>query len=110
MKGTELSNKNLIDFLGERPSDKELILSSEDIDRKLKSISLDIRKEELESAKQDREERKKFADKIFVLLLSFLSASLLIVFLSGIKCLILSDTILVTLLTTTTVNVIGILS
>lgn len=74
--------------------------------------TLQLRKleEELNSLKQDREERKSFANKIFWLLVAFLSASLIILSLSAIEtiCFKLSDTILVTLLATTSADIIGI--
>lgn len=87
------------------------VVSYKDIDREKELVELQLKKEFLDSAKQDREERKKFADKIFTLLTCFLSGTILIVICAGLsKCISfeLSDTILIALLTTTTANVIGI--
>ena len=73
-------------------------------------IELQFKKEELESYRQDRGERKRFADNIFRLLICFLLITLGIVIASGIDALRfgLSDTILITLLTTTSADIIGI--
>jgi len=85
-------------------------LSLEDIERESRAVELDLRREELISNRQDREERKKFAKKIFQMLGLFLMVILIIVVCCAINCLsfYLSDTVIIALLTTTTVNVIGI--
>jgi uncharacterized membrane protein len=90
--------------------DDRKVLSTEDIEREYKLIDIDIRREVLEGNKQDRKERKAFANKIFILLVAFLAASLLIVAFSAADCIRfhLSDSILITLLTTTSADVIGI--
>jgi hypothetical protein len=71
-------------------------------------IELATRNETLEGSRQDRLARKKFTPNLFWLLVVFLSCTLSIVVLSGLRILCLSDTVLVTLLTTTTADVIGI--
>ena len=69
-----------------------------------------FKEEELKGNIQDREERKKYADKIFYFLVSFMAITLTAVFISIFKFNQLSDTVIVTLLTTTSANVISILS
>lgn len=66
--------------------------------------------EEFEGKKQDREQRKDFAERIFSFLVAYMMVVCFILFLSGITInhFYLSDTVLVTLLGTTTANVIGI--
>jgi magnesium-transporting ATPase (P-type) len=83
---------------------------SEDIDQELKRVELQQKTEHLERNKQDRTERKSYANKVFYLISVFICLTLLIVFLAGFKCgsFQLSDTVLTVLLSTTTVNVIGI--
>ena len=65
---------------------------------------------------QNIHEREKYANRIFILICIFLGFSLLIVILSGIticpcglKYLNLSDAVLITILTTTTANVLGLM-
>ena len=64
--------------------------------------------EELDGRKQDREQRKVFAQWIFGLVCAYLLAVLVTVFLVGFGPMTLSDIVLNVLLTTTTANVIGI--
>ena len=97
-------------LLIELSEEKRAKLSDDDILRNTKLLELDIRKEELVGQQQDRAERKKFANKIFALLVVFLFVTLGIVVSSGIKnlCFELSDTIMITLLATTAADIIGI--
>jgi hypothetical protein len=69
-------------------------------------IDLNFRKEQLESNRQDRQERKKYAICIFLFLCGFLGVTLALVATS--KCSNLSDAVLITLLTTTSADIIGI--
>lgn len=79
-----------------------------------KSISTDFktesRKEDLINRKQNREARRKYSIWIFWLLVGYLVVVFSILSLSACKCVCfeLSDSVLITLLTTTTANVIGI--
>ncbi len=57
--------------------------------------------------KNDIEDRKSYAGKIFILICLWLFAVLLIVVVVGCKGMTLSDTVLVALITTTTINVLG---
>ncbi|MDR1022592.1 MAG: hypothetical protein LBL94_04900 [Prevotellaceae bacterium] len=74
----------------------------------LEDVELETKREILEGSRQDRLERKRFAQNIFWLLVAFLSVTMAIVALSGFCVLRLSDTVMVTLLATTTADVIGI--
>lgn len=64
--------------------------------------------EELESRKQDRKQRGKFAKDIFRLICFYLGTVFVIIILKGCDVLRLDNTIINVLLTTTTANVIGI--
>lgn len=72
----------------------------------------DLKKEELKSKIQDREQRKEFAKKIFIFLCIYLFVVFSTVICSAVEsdCMkfTLSDNVLITLLTTTTANMIGI--
>ena len=101
---------DILDDQVREASKKTTKLSADDLDTELRRTELEIRQEDLAGQKQDRDQRKKFANKIFWLLISFLFVSLGIVALSG-CCKIhfhLSDTILITLLATTSADVIGV--
>lgn len=73
------------------------------------AIERALKIEEYKGKKQDREQRKDFAGKIFNFLMWYMIIAGAILFLSGAKIygFQLNDIILVTLLGTTTVNVIG---
>ena len=79
----------------------ELILASrrKDVEKKA---------EEIEGLKQDREQRKIFGYCIFGFMCLYMAASLVIVFLCGYGAMILDVSVLITLLTTTLANVIGV--
>ena len=94
-----------------KPSKKERVgLSLEDIEIESKIVEIDLRREELEGHKQDRRERKKFADQIYWMLVAFLVAVMVIVSLCAVECLKfnLSDSVIITLLSTMSANMIGI--
>ena len=93
-------------------------------DHKYDRIEEDIRKQELRKLElenaaregenagddQDRIQRKEFADKIFDFVRNYMLFVCIVLFLKGITSqFYLSDTVIVTLLGTTTANVIGIL-
>ncbi len=69
-----------------------------------------LQKEKLKSQRQDRKQRKKFSFMIFYFLCAYLVTVFLILFLSGLGRLSfeLAVGVLITLLSTTTVNMIGI--
>lgn len=64
--------------------------------------------EEIENIKQDRSQRKSFSYYIFGFMCLYMAASITIVFLCGFNKMCLKESILITLLTTTLANVIGI--
>lgn len=73
-----------------------------------KNINLALKQEELDGKRQDREQRKTFATWIFWMMCAYLVVVLGIVIANGLCRLALSDTVIVTLLSTTTANVLGI--
>lgn len=73
-------------------------------------VDIEKLKEELESLKQDRRQRKVLSIALFIFMCVYMAVALLIVFLCGLFVMYLSDTVLVTLLTTTLADVIGIFS
>lgn len=64
--------------------------------------------EELVGLKQDREQRKIFSYCLFGFMCLYMATALVIVILSGYFTILLSDTVLITLLTTTLADVIGV--
>ena len=101
---------NILNRLSNASNKEPVKLSLEDIEREARNVEVDLKREELESHRQDRAERKKFANKIFRMLGFFLFIVLIIVICCAYQCIPfeLSDTVIVTLLSTTTINVIGI--
>ena len=69
---------------------------------------MDSQREEIEGLKQDREQRKIFSYVIFGFMCIYMLISLALVFLDGYGIIFLSDKVLITLLTTSLANVIGI--
>lgn len=74
-------------------------------------IKNDISREELEGRQQDRTLRKELGDKIYNFVSFYMFCVFFILVLSGIRCnsFTLSDTVLISILGTTTANVIGVL-
>lgn len=64
--------------------------------------------EEIENLKQDRKQRKVFSYCIFGFMCIYMAISLAIVFLCGLGIMVLDVSVLITLLTTTLANVIGV--
>ena len=69
---------------------------------------IDRQREEIAGLKQDREQRKIFSYVIFGFMCIYMLISLALVFLDGYGIIFLSDKVLITLLTTSLANVIGI--
>lgn len=88
--------------------DKQVVITPQDIEFEHKKVELNIKKEELVSNIQDRTERKRYADKLFVFLSVFVAIMLLIVFLNGFNILKLDNSVIITLISTTAANIIGI--
>jgi uncharacterized membrane-anchored protein len=92
----------------ERTNEELPVDANDFIKLSIEDIELSFRQEELDSNKQDREERKRYAFYIFLFLCSFLFITLAIVILTAIKLFFLSDTVLITLLSTTSADIIGV--
>ncbi|HAU86952.1 MAG TPA: hypothetical protein DCW90_16120 [Lachnospiraceae bacterium] len=73
-------------------------------------IDIEKLKEEVESLKQDRKQRKYLSYALFGFMCLYMAAALVAVFLCGFFIMYLSDTVLGFLLTTTLADVIGIFS
>ncbi len=80
-----------------------------DLERQDKQLDLQLKETQVKSQEQDREQRDKYAKKIFWVVVGYLAVVLLIVILGGAKVLFTTDTVLITLLGTTTANVISLL-
>lgn len=80
-----------------------------DIERQDKVLDLKLKKGQLESQEQDRKQRGQFAEKIFWAVVVYLVAALVIVYLIGAGVFHMSDSVSITLLGTTTANVISLL-
>nr|WP_311470217.1 hypothetical protein [uncultured Porphyromonas sp.] len=96
------------DINKEDPDAEEQIASS--IEVKKQTEEYNRLKEEVESIKQDREERKVYASKTFDFLCIYMMCVGLLLFMSGstTASLQLSDSVLIVILGTTTTNVLGI--
>lgn len=92
----------------EESSDSRLHLSESELEQAMKAKELEERDESLRGHKQDREQRKIFSSRIFIFMCAYMLISLIIVFCCGLGFMYLSDAILITLLTTSLANVIGV--
>lgn len=96
-------------------SQEESTNLTKDDEKKLRleayKIQNDISREELEGKQQDRTLRKELGNKIYDFVSFYMFFVFFILVLSGIRCnsFTLSDTVLITILGTTTANVIGVL-
>jgi undecaprenyl pyrophosphate phosphatase UppP len=70
-------------------------------------VELDIRRAYLETLQDNNRQRKRYAKNTFVLTCIWISVVLVIIGLCGFNIMKLSDTVLVTLISTTTANVFG---
>ena len=104
MEDKVLKNLNTLEGEGATISD----VVETDYAGKLNDIELKSLQEDLNGKQQDREQRGKFANRIFNLMCCYLGAVMIIVILKGAKVLALSDSVVNVLLTTTTANIIGI--
>ena len=112
------NRETLLEVLKALDSDGEIKVESPDAEEKTVS-SIELKKqteeynklkEEVESIKQDREERKVYASKTFDFLCVYMMCVGLLLFMSGstTASLQLSDSVLIVILGTTTTNVLGI--
>lgn len=104
LMGEDKPNLDKIANLLDGASDSDEKAYSEEI----KSIQAEFLQERLESERQDRIQRGRFAVAIFGFMCIYMVATMIIVYLNGRKILDLSEAVVVTLLGTTTVNVIGV--
>ena len=88
--------------------ENQKLMTAGDIDREIKLVELEYKKEELESRKQDRKQRGRFSIWIFGFMGFYMILVLAGLCLVGCKVLTLSDTVIISLLTTATADVIGI--
>lgn len=83
-------------------------LDSEKIQILAKSKEVERLSEEVETLKQDREQRVLYSERLFVFLCIYMMFALLIVVACGMGKISLSDTVIVAVITTAFANVIGI--
>ncbi len=112
-----MNESNLLDTLSsetesETKLDENISIAS---DSAVSEIALEFQRkkierlnEEIEDLKQDRKQRKIFSYCIFGFMCLYMAASTVIVFLCGYEAMALDPSILITLLTTTLANVIGV--
>ena len=79
-----------------------------DIEKEKSLVDLHLRKEELEGRKQDRLQRKGYADKIFILLCIYLFVVMVLLYFNGFGLTHLDSSVLIAIVTTSAANVIGI--
>ena len=86
----------------------ELIRKREEV--KTMTVANEIRNEELENRRQDRAQRKVYADNLFTFLCFYMILVFFILYKSGslYNSFELSDSVIIALITTTTANIIGI--
>lgn len=98
-KSNEVSEESHVSLSGQAPNELTIGYLHGQIDKQ---------NEEIEGLKQDRQQRKIFGYVIFVFMCTYMSAVLAIVYLSGFEIVRLSDSVIITLVTTSLANVIGI--
>lgn len=105
-------------FLNEFSDEDENLGKEEEVDIYLRNNSTETTisyqraqlnkiNEELEGLKQDRKQRKTFSVYLFAFTCVYMTATLIVVYLCGLGVMHLSDAIIITLLTTTLAEVIG---
>ena len=98
--------------------------AQDDVNSKYKNIDIQLKEEELKKARlmnealkgenennsQERGQRKNYAKNVFIFVMAYMVIVLAILFIQGFcTCFYLSDSVLITLLGTTTANVISVL-
>lgn len=89
-------------------TDNEESVTLKDIEKEKSLVDLHLRREELEGRKQDRIQRKGYADKIFILLCVYLLAVMVLLYFNGFGLTNLEGPVLIAIVTTSAANVIGI--
>lgn len=109
MEQEQTQEDELISEIGDSPV-SEPSMSNMDMEQEIKIAELELKKEELEGKRQDRLQRKIYADNIFTFLCFYMIIMFIILFKHG--CLFngfeLTDSVVIALITTTTANIIGI--
>ena len=105
-----MSRKKALDTLSSRSGSDNVAFSSEESGGLRQYTDPDYMEEDIKDMRQDRTERKRYANKIYWMLLSFLSVVIVIVICCAADRIFfsLSDSVLIALLTTTSANMIGI--
>lgn len=105
---------NIEDFLraGETHGN---VSDNREINREAAQLALESRRkeierqnEEIEDLKQDRGQRRIFSYCIFGFMCVYMATAVAIVFLCGLECITLDDSVVITLLSTALANVIGV--
>lgn len=95
--------------LAEESSDTaSFALGESELDRALKAKEVEKQNESIKDLRQDREQRKTFSSRIFIFMCLYMFVAIVIVFMCGLGCMKLEESVLITLLTTTLANVIGV--
>ncbi len=105
-----MKDTNLLEGLSEEiePASDENAEVGEEVAKDYHQKKIERLSEEIEDLKQDRQQRKVFSSRIFIFMCAYMAVSLIIVFLTGIGIMNLDPSIIITLLTTTLANVIGV--
>lgn len=98
-------------------SGKESVPGCEDASTQMSSLMVDVQRkkiekldEELQDLRQDRGQRRVFSYVLFGFMSVYVLLILAVVVCCGVGCMRLSDTVLVTLLSTTVADVVGVFS
>lgn len=114
MSENDIDSKQLDDILSQIEAshfaetvEQNNAVTPSDFERQDKTLDLQLKREQLQSQEQDRKQRGQFAKKIFWVVVIYIFAVIVIVILNGANVLRTSDSVNITLLGTTTANVIS---
>lgn len=103
-----MNDRNKVsDVLGKLNTNTSVLSKDESFSDKKKRIELFSLEEDLAGKTQDRKQRGTFAMCIFIFVCVYMASALTIVILDGCGVLDISETVQITMLGTTTANVIG---
>lgn len=105
MANEDLENK--LSLLSSLPSDKSQ-MTEEYLASKKSGVEVELLKEKLEGRKQDRMQRGEYANRIFSLVCIYMFAIVVMIILVGFHVLTLDNSVIITLISTTTANIIGV--
>lgn len=86
----------------------ELLNSETSVALEERRTDIQLKLEEIDDRKQDRDQRKKFSGHIFKFMCVYMAVAIIIVFLCGLQVMVLEPSVLITLLSTALANVIGV--